>query len=84
MSFLNDWRTKRHAADEQKVLRALGMLRPSNASGWPICRLAQMGPGRTYPALARLEARGAVTSDWTDGPDPRRRIYRVVTSGVRS
>ena len=76
------WQADRRRSDEAAVLRAIQMLRPSHASGWPIWRLAGIGLGRTYGALARLEASGRVESEWADGPHPRRRLYRVASSEV--
>jgi hypothetical protein len=74
---LKQWRKARLQRDESAVLKAISMLRPSQASGWPIGRLAGIHSGRTYVALARLEQSGRVTSQWADGPAPRRRLYRV-------
>lgn len=84
MGFLHDWRTKRRREDERKVLNALGMLRPSRASAWPISRLALMNMNQAFVVLARLEGRGTVTSEWVEGPHPRRHVYRVAKAEVRS
>lgn len=72
------WRASRRMREETAVIRAIGQLRPSHASGYLIGRLAGMGPGRVHPILARLEASGRVVSGWADGPSPRRRVYRVL------
>lgn len=66
------------------MLGAIAMLRPSQASGYPISRLADLGPGQTHVVLARLEGRGVLTSQWADGPHPQRRLYRVAKAEVRS
>lgn len=39
--------------------------------------------GRLYPALARLEGMGDVTSGWAPGPEPRRRWYQLTPAGLR-
>lgn len=41
--------------------------------------------GSLYPALHRLEARGAVTARWATGPQSRRRVrvYALTRSGQR-
>lgn len=77
MNRLQKWFAARDRAEEQAVIKAIGMLRPSQASGYPISRLANMGSGKVYVVLARLEASGRVRSEWVDGPRPRRRVYRV-------
>lgn len=33
--------------------------------------------GWLYPALMRLERQGTITSEWADGPYPRRRLYQI-------
>lgn len=74
------WRENRQRRDEKAVLAAIGMLRPSRASGYPISRLAHIGVARAYPALARLENSGRVVSEWAEGSKPRRRVYRAVST----
>ena len=76
------WREQRHRHDEFQVLRAIRMLRPSQAAAYPIARLAHMSPVRVYAALERLEAAGSVGSDWEQptaflNGRPRRRLYRI-------
>jgi hypothetical protein len=88
MRTFRQWLTARHLLDEEAVLTAIGMLRPSQAFGFPIIRLTGLGPGRTYAALARLERVSRVASDWeTPGPardaSPRRRLYRIVREADR-
>lgn len=73
----HQWRKDRRRADEQRVLDAIGQLRPSKASGFPIMRLAGLGAARTYAALARLESRGQISGQWEPGEAPRRRLYKV-------
>lgn len=82
MNLFRRWSADRRRADEQAVVNAIRMLRPSRASGWPISRLAGIGVGRTYPALARLEASGVLVSEWSEGPRPRRRVYRLASAQV--
>lgn len=79
---LKSWRAARRDRDELAVILAIGMLRPSRAGGYPISRLARLGPARTYAILAGLEASGRVVSEWSAGPKPRRRVYRVVNAAV--
>jgi len=77
----DNWRAERRRRQEAAVIRAIGMLRPSQASGVPIALLAHMGAGAVHPTLARLEASGRVTSGWGEQAfpgGPRRRVYRVV------
>jgi DNA-binding PadR family transcriptional regulator len=58
-------------------------------SGYPLCRLAQVGSGTVYPVLERLEKRGWVESEWED-PNPlppgqgRRRFYRLTPAGRKN
>jgi DNA-binding PadR family transcriptional regulator len=75
MGALKQWAEQRRRRDEAAC-----------ASGYPISRLAGIGVGRAYPALARMEADGRVTSEW-ESPQPflnefrpRRRLYRVTGS----
>jgi len=55
--------------------------------GAELCRLTGVKPLRLYPILARLEAMGWLESHWEE-PDrdgsnrPRRRCYRITSSGV--
>lgn len=82
MNPIQQWRADRRVAQEQAVIRAIGMLRPSQAGGYPIHRLAHIGVGQTYVVLARLEGAGRITSEWADMEPPRRRVYRVVRAEV--
>ena len=76
---LRAWIANRRSEDEQRVLTAIGMLRPSRAGWYPISRLAHLGVVRTGRALERLEAAGRVTSCWSPGTAlQRRRVYRIV------
>lgn len=68
--------------DEDRVLAAIRMLRPSQAGVYPIYRLARISPGRTYVALARLEKAGRLVAVWEPQSGvaefrPRRRLYRI-------
>lgn len=80
---LRGWIAKRRSADEHRVIVAIGMLRPSRVSVYAISRLAHVPFARTYAALERLETAGRVTAEWSPGPPPRRRIYRVVRAVAR-
>lgn len=84
MGFFKQWRERRRVYDEGQVLHALRMLRPEQASGFPIHRLAQISPGRVYVALIRLQRRGVIVG-WQEPQPwcksefrPRRRLYRIV------
>lgn len=77
------WCAARRSADERKVLAAIAMLRPSEASGSRIGQVAHLRSGRTYAALSRLESRGEVTWEWVAGPR-QCRVYRLVDAGARS
>jgi DNA-binding PadR family transcriptional regulator len=37
--------------------------------------------GTIYPALHRLERRGLLASEWTEGPARRRRVYSLTKAG---
>ncbi|WP_084434690.1 PadR family transcriptional regulator [Kibdelosporangium aridum] len=55
--------------------------------GYKLCESAGVSPGRLYPLLARLEATGWLTSGWESneadqGIEPRRRYYRITSSGM--
>jgi DNA-binding PadR family transcriptional regulator len=52
----------------------------SNLSGYPIGRVAQVGSGRVYKALGRLEQLGLVDTGWSED-NPRRRLYRLTQPG---
>lgn len=80
MNRFTRWRNNRRTRHETAVLAAIAKLRPEEASGWPIGLLAGLGGG-VYGVLARLEARGVVTSEWREGPYPRRRVYRITDRG---
>jgi DNA-binding PadR family transcriptional regulator len=65
----------------RRVLLAL-LSGASNLSGYPLARAAQVGYGKVYVILARLEREGWADSDW--GPETahgRRRFYRLTTRG---
>jgi len=46
-------------------------------SGAQIAVAIGLSSGRLYPALARLERLGELTSRWADEAEPRRRLYRI-------
>lgn len=52
-------------------------------SGYPLSRLAQVGSGTVYIALARMESRGWVVGDWgtPDANGNRRRFYTLTPKG---
>lgn len=82
MNAFSKWSAERRLRDEQAVIKAIRMLRPSQASAYPISRLAHIGPGKVHAVLHGLERSGQVVSEWNDGPFPRRRLYRLVSSAV--
>jgi DNA-binding PadR family transcriptional regulator len=55
----------------------------SNLSGYPLAVAAQVGYGRVYVILARLERSGWVAGDWgtPDARGDRRRFYRLTDEG---
>jgi PadR family transcriptional regulator, regulatory protein PadR len=58
----------------EKVLRAL---QDGPAYGLDLMRKVDTLAGSFYPALDRLEAEGLIEGFWEDGPEPRRRFYRL-------
>jgi predicted Rossmann fold nucleotide-binding protein DprA/Smf involved in DNA uptake len=68
---------RRQSDQELRVQHAIRDLQPDAATAARIARLATVGIAAIYPILARLEERGEITSEWADGPEPRRRVYRV-------
>jgi DNA-binding PadR family transcriptional regulator len=73
---------------DRRVMLAL-MAGLPRMSGYPLSRLAQVGAGTVYPALARMEKRGWVESEWeTPNPRPpgqgRRRFYRLTPAGRKN
>lgn len=78
---IRDWLARRRDDDDFRVWCALDD--EPGAGGWDIRKRTGMRTGRVYPALARLEARGWITSFWElpEPPDrPRRRLYRRVVT----
>ena len=51
--------------------------------GFEIMEVSGLPSGTVYPALRRLEREGALDSRWeaTPGPGPRRRVYRLTSTG---
>jgi len=43
-----------------------------------IGKRARVRVGRLYPTLWRLEDEGRIRGDFEPGPEPRRRVYRIV------
>lgn len=74
------WKPNRR---ERRILLVL-MSGAGGLSGYPIARAAQVGSGYVYVALARLQHHGWVTSEWADGPELRRRFYRLTLDGRRN
>lgn len=56
------------ARREDAEARVLTAIRNGADHGFGICEATRLSPGRAYPALERLERRGANTSCWE--PDP--------------
>lgn len=70
------WAARR--ARQETVVLALLAYRPE---GWHVIDLRCYAGGwfvGVYATLERLEARGAVTSRWDEGPYPRSRRYFAV------
>lgn len=63
-------------SDDEKILR-LFSFRPRTLSGFQIGREAKLDPQDLYPALSRLERRGALVARWDEGEYPRRRLYSL-------
>ena len=60
--------------NEQMILAALEGCEMSRAE---IGQVTGIRTGALYPALLRLEERGAIVGHWDLGSYPRRRMYRV-------
>ncbi len=71
----NRRRTRRRWVAETLILAALR--EQPGLSGWPLMERTGLSGGEVHATLARLERNGAVTSDWVDGPYPRRRAYHA-------
>ena len=67
-----------------EVLRVL--LHTEECYGLEVIQRTQLASGTVYPILARLERQGCVRSRWegdeTDARGPRRRFYRLTTTGL--
>jgi PadR family transcriptional regulator, regulatory protein PadR len=81
------WRSgrRRLPRSHRRVMMALLADLP-RMSGYPLCRLAQVGSGTVYSVLARMERIGWVDAEWeTPNPLPpgngRRRFYRLTPKG---
>jgi PadR family transcriptional regulator PadR len=70
---------------DRRVMLAL-LSGAGNLSGYPLARAAQVGYGKAYVILIRLERAGWVQGEW-EPPDPlpddrpRRRYYRLTDTG---
>jgi DNA-binding MarR family transcriptional regulator len=65
---------------EQRILHALA------AAGQELCGRDLVAAGvvgrlMLYVVLARLEDRGWIEGHFEDGPEPRRRLYRITDAG---
>jgi len=58
-------------------INILSVLRDGPLSSAKLGEHTRLGPARMYPALFRLEESGKIISHFADGPEPRRRIYRI-------
>lgn len=65
--------------DEGRILQTLRQ-RPLSAS--VISALLTKWAGPVYVALAALERRDLVRSEWVDEPAPRRRAYAITPAGL--
>lgn len=68
-------------SNKDKRVIAVLLADASNLSGWPLAKLSKTSAARVYVVLARLERAELVTSEWEDGPNPRRRFYRLTPEG---
>lgn len=73
---------RRVPRSDRRVMLAL-LSGAANLSGYPLARAAQVGYGRVYVILARLENAGWVTGEWgtPDAEGKRRRFYRLTGGG---
>jgi PadR family transcriptional regulator PadR len=72
---------RRVPRSHRRVLLAL-LSGAANLSGYPLARTAQVGYGRVYVILDRLEDAGWVTGRWGPGEaDRRQRFYRLTEAG---
>ncbi len=85
ISAIRAWLKRRRDRD-QVVIMALLMVRniqsPGRAYfGYDLWRHSGLSASRMYEALAQLEGRGEVESQFVDGPYPRRRAYWITDKG---
>jgi PadR family transcriptional regulator PadR len=79
---------KRHTWATRLVLLEL-LHQPDRRYGLEIAKALGIQGGTLYPALARLEAAGFLTSGWEDDDDasangrPPRRYYRLTAEGAQ-
>jgi PadR family transcriptional regulator, regulatory protein PadR len=81
--------TKQFSMTELKVMRAFLDDPAGEHYGLEISRRSEVKSGSLYPALAKLEADGVVTSSWEDIDESeagrrRRRYYRLTATGVHT
>jgi DNA-binding transcriptional regulator PaaX len=83
MSIVKWWRSRRELRSARHEYLAIGALYANGElAGWPLIRATGLGSGALYVALIRLERDGVVASRWLDGPQPRRRVYRLTERGA--
>jgi DNA-binding PadR family transcriptional regulator len=73
---------RRVPRSDRRVMLAL-LSGAANLSGYPLARATQVGYGRVYVILGRLERSGWVSSEWgaPDAKGNRRRFYRLTPGG---
>jgi DNA-binding PadR family transcriptional regulator len=73
---------RRVPRSDRRVMLAL-LSGAGNLSGYPLACAAQVGYGRVYVILARLERSGWVGGEWgtPDAKGNRRRFYRLTPGG---
>jgi DNA-binding PadR family transcriptional regulator len=72
---------RRVPRSDRRVMLAL-LSGAANLSGYPLARAAQVGYGRVYVILDRLENAGWAAGEWGPGAEgKRRRFYRLTADG---
>lgn len=78
---LSWWRKRRaHRRRVEESLVAAALRERPDLSAYPLAQRTGIGSGQIYVVLARMEGDGRVVSRWADGPEPRRRLYRLADS----
>lgn len=54
-----------------------------DSGGYDICKGSGVSVSWTYVVLDELKRDGRITAHWADGPQPRRRVYRLAEEAAR-